>query len=118
VSGLSQAPFPTGLEGPGHGLAPLGVAPGEVREGLGEGAALDARDFAQAFRGPGRDAVARRERLAAEEGLVAQPFPDARLSDPLAGDGGVAGPRAGTRPGELAEQPVGLQPSGGRLLSE
>ena len=107
-----------GLECPGHRLAPLGVAPGEVREGLGEGAALGARDFAQAFRGPGRDAVALRKRLAAEEDLVAQPLPDARLSDPPANDGGLAVAGAGTLSAELPEQPVGLQPIAGGCLSD
>jgi hypothetical protein len=57
--------------------------------------------------------VALRECLAAEEDLVAQPLPHARLSDALADEGGVTGPRAGTLPSELAEQPVGLQPRGG-----
>ena len=36
----------TGLKGPGHGLAPVGLAAREVRQGLGEWPALGARHFA------------------------------------------------------------------------
>jgi hypothetical protein len=45
---------------------------------------LRARDLAQPLQGLGLTTVALGERLAAEEHLVAQPLPDARLSDPPA----------------------------------
>ena len=49
---------------------------------------------------------------------MAQPFPDARLSDPLTNEGGVADLRAGTQMSKLTEQPVRLQAHRGWLLSD
>jgi hypothetical protein len=48
------------------------------------------------------------ERVTAEKDLMAQPLPDARLSDPLADEGGVAGLCADALVAELAQHPVGL----------
>jgi hypothetical protein len=49
---------------------------------------------------------------------MAQPLPDARLSDTLANEGGVPGLRAWTLLTELGERPVGLQPRGSGLLCD
>lgn len=62
-------------------------------------------------------AVTVHERLAAKKHLMAQPFPHARFPHPLANEGSVTGLRPRPLLAELAEQPVGLQPWRGGLLS-
>ena len=71
-----------GLEGARQGLAADGVTLGNDGQGLGERPALGAWNFTQLLRGLRRSAVALRERFTAEKDLMAQAFPNARLSDP------------------------------------
>jgi hypothetical protein len=74
-----------GLEGPGHGLAAVGIAAGKVPEWFGERSALGAWHLARPPGGQGRSAVALHERLTAEEDLMPQAFPNAWLYNPPRG---------------------------------
>jgi hypothetical protein len=68
-----------GEEGSGHGLSAVRISALEECERFGKRAALGPGDLAQMLWRPTRPGGPLDEAVAAEDHLMAQPFPDARL---------------------------------------
>ena len=101
-----------GEKGAGHGLAAVRISALDEGERLGKRTALGPGDFAQTLRRQGRPGGPLDEAVAAEEHLMTQPFPDARLPQSLGNELGVTGLALVPLIAELAEEPVRLQPGG------
>lgn len=87
-----------------------GVRRSELGERLGQHPPLRAGHLAQLVHGlPGTQALLDKA-LATEKDLMAKPLPEARLSDSLDDEGGVAGLRLSALVAELTQQPIALQP--------